>query len=59
YLIAKLGGRLALDKAVFFNSMLLGAIIFMFLRIRNIWTMAMITGIAEGVIFYSVFFSNL
>lgn len=44
-----------IDKKVFFVSILFCLIIFFLLRIANLYTMAVITGIAEGIILYIIF----
>jgi len=46
----------SIDKIIFILSMLLCLIIFFLLRVGNIFTMAIITGIAQGVIVFVLFF---
>lgn len=55
YCIALLSGNGSLDKVMFFSSLFIGLIVFLYLRIGNIWSMAVITGIAEGVIIHTIF----
>ncbi|KOR33072.1 hypothetical protein TI05_03360 [Achromatium sp. WMS3] len=55
YCIGLLSGNGSLDKVMFFSSLFIGLIIFLYLRIGNIWSMAIITGIAEGVIVHTIF----
>ena len=44
-----------IDKKVLLISILFCLIIFFLLRIANLYTMAIITGIAEGIILYIIF----
>jgi len=44
-----------LDKIVFLSSIFLCLIIFFILRIANLYTMAITTGVAEGIIIFIIF----
>jgi hypothetical protein len=46
----------SVDKKIFLFSFFLGLIIFCIFRISNIYTMAIITGLSEGVILYIIFY---
>lgn len=50
-----LGFLQSVDKKVFLFSFLLGLIIFCLFRISNLYTMAIITGMSEGIILYIIF----
>jgi hypothetical protein len=45
----------SIDKKVFLFAILLGLIGFCLLRISNLYTMAIITGMSEGIILYIIF----
>lgn len=45
----------SIDKKVFLFSIFLGIIVFCLFRISNLYTMAIITGISEGIILYIIF----
>ena len=45
----------SIDKKIFLFSLLLGLIIFFLLRISNLYTMAIMTGLSEGIILYIIF----
>jgi uncharacterized membrane protein len=45
----------SIDKKIFLFSLLLGLIIFFILRISNLYTMAIMTGLSEGIILYIIF----
>lgn len=45
----------SIDKKVFLFSIFLGLIIFCLLRVGNLYTMAIITGLSEGIILYIIF----
>ncbi|EDN68572.1 membrane protein [Beggiatoa sp. PS] len=50
-----LGVLQSIDKKIFLFSLLLGLIIFCLLRVSNLYTMAIITGLSEGIILYIIF----
>lgn len=50
-----LGVMQGIDKQIFLLSIFLGLIIFSLLRVSNLYTMAIITGMSEGVILYIIF----
>jgi len=50
-----LGIMQGIDKQIFLLSIFLGMIIFSLLRVSNLYTMAIITGMSEGVILYIIF----
>ncbi len=43
------------DKTLFFVSLLMGVFVFLYLRVGNLWSMAVVTGTIEGIIIYLVF----
>ncbi len=45
----------SIDKKIFLFSIFLGLIIFFLFRISNLYTMAIITGLSEGIILYIIF----
>jgi hypothetical protein len=45
----------SVDKKVFLFSIFFGLIIFFLFRISNLYTMAIITGMSEGIILYIIF----
>ncbi|HID98825.1 MAG TPA: hypothetical protein EYP59_00855 [Thiotrichaceae bacterium] len=45
----------SIDKKVFLLSLFLGLIIFCLFRVSNLYTMAIITGMSEGIILYIIF----
>jgi len=45
----------SIDKKIFLFSIFLGLIIFFLLRMSNLYTMAIITGLSEGIILYIIF----
>lgn len=56
FIIAFLKQNNTLDKVLFYVSVFISIIIFLYLRIGNLWSMSVITGISEGIIAYVVFF---
>lgn len=50
-----LGLLQTIDKKVFLFSFFLGLILFCFLRVSNLYSMAIITGMSEGIILYIIF----
>lgn len=44
-----------LDRVVFYASLLIGSLAFLALRVGNLWSMAVMTGIAQGVLIYIIF----
>ncbi len=50
-----LGLMQSIDKKIFLLSIFIGLIIFSLLRVSNLYTMAIITGMSEGVILYIIF----
>ncbi len=59
FLISVLDENRTLDKVIFYSSIFIGFLAFLYLRIGNLWSMAIITGIAEGVIVHTIFFHAL
>lgn len=55
-IIAFLKSNNTLDKVLFYVSIFISIIILLYNRVRNLWSMSVITGISEGVIVYVVFF---
>lgn len=45
----------SIDKKIFLFSIFLGLIIFCLFRISNLYTMAIITGLSQGIILYIIF----
>jgi hypothetical protein len=45
----------SIDKKIFLFSFFLGLIVFCLFRISNLYTMAIITGMSEGIILYIIF----
>jgi len=45
----------SIDKKIFLFSIFLGMIIFSLFRASNLYTMALITGLSEGIILYIIF----
>jgi hypothetical protein len=45
----------SIDKKIFLFSIFLGLIIFSLFRVSNLYTMALITGLSEGIILYIIF----
>ncbi len=46
----------SVDKKIFLFSFFLGLIVFCIFRISNLYTMAIITGLSEGIILYIIFY---
>jgi hypothetical protein len=51
--ILELGGTLS--RLLFLYSMLFSGIALIYFRVRNLWTMGIITGVAEGIVVFLVF----
>lgn len=47
-----------LERLVFVFSALVCFTLFLHVRIRNLWSMSIVTGMAEGIIFFLVFFDR-
>ncbi len=58
YFIQLVTVHTTLDQAIFYYSVLIGLLVFLYLRIGNIWSMTIITGIVEGAIMYRIFFNQ-
>jgi hypothetical protein len=47
-----------LSRLLFLYSILFSLVALVYFRVRNLWTMASITGVSEGIVAYLVFFAR-